>query len=312
MKIRKHNSLTDGSTPQKTARQVLPDRLINALYYKYEREGAVFELSLGELKYLLGLEGERDNERIYKAIAVLQHPIQIRDFRHGDREVVWMSAPFLARAIRYRDHSNQIEFTIDPIIIEALHQKAGYTPLDLNVCNRFKTKYGLKLYEIYRRYYTLPHRERYIESRRVGVIKKGLKELNILFGTHFKYPSQMLRAIERGVKEVRRVTGVFIHCFYARSEKLFVFSWERRSEGDPYPSEKAIIPASQLEPFIEWYSNNVVDESIEHGRAYREELRKRIIEGKFFNLKEFYRFYLEEKGYNLEECFDEERGKFTC
>ena len=313
MRIRKHNSLTDGSTP--TTHQVLPDRLINALYYKYEREGPIFELTIQELKYLLGLEKERDNRRIYKAIAALQHPIQIRDFRYGEREVAWFSAPFLARAIRYKN-KNQIEFTIDPLIIEALHQKAGYTPLDLDVCNSFKSKYGLKLYELYKRYYDLPHKEREVDSKEVGVIKRRLRELNALFGSNFKYPSQMARAIERGAQEVLKVTGVRIHSFYNRQEELFILTWERRKvdtrDNLDNLDDQSVIPINQIEPFIEWYRSNVIDESIEYDGAYKEKLRRRILDGKFFNLIEFYRFYLQEMGYDPDACFDWEKGKFTC
>jgi len=49
--IKKHNSLTDGYIP-KSSKQVLPDKLLNALYYKYEREGNKFVNSLCQFKNL--------------------------------------------------------------------------------------------------------------------------------------------------------------------------------------------------------------------------------------------------------------------
>jgi hypothetical protein len=310
MRINKHNSLTDGSIP-KTTKQVLPDRLLNALYYKYEREGPTFSLSISELKRLLGLERERDSERIYKAISILQRPIQIRDFRYGEEEIAWISAPFLARAIRYKGAINHIEFTIDPMVLEALRQKAGYTPLDLRICNRFKTKYGLKLYEMYRRYYSLPHKEECVNNKIVGVVKKSLQELNFLFGSDFLYPSQLLRVIKRGLEEIESVVQITIHCFYAKEEKFFVFSWEREIDGH-YPTKKCPIPTKRIDAFLEWYKKNVIDENIEHEEAYTENLRQRILEGTFYNLKEFYGYYLQEIGLDWQECFDAKKGKFTC
>ena len=310
MHINKHNSLTDGSIP-KTTKQVLPDRLLNALYYKYEREGPTFKLSIRELKTLLGLSKERDSERIYKAISILQRPIQIRDFRYGEEEIAWISAPFLARAIRYKGSINYIEFTIDPIVLEALRQKAGYTHLDLHVCNRFKTKYGLKLYEMYRRYYSLPHKEECVNNKIVGVIKKSIQELNALFGSDFSYPSQLLRVIKRGLEEIQNVTQITIHCFYAKEERFFVFSWEREIDRD-YPTKMCPIPTKRINPFLEWYKKNVIDESIEHEEAYTKNLRQKILDGTFYNLKEFYSYYLQEIGLDPQHCFDVKKGKFIC
>lgn len=310
MHIKKHNSLTDGSV-SKATRQVLPDRLLNALYYKYEREGPTFRLSIRELKGLLGLEKERDNERIYQAISILQHPIQIRNFHYEKDMVAWISAPFLARAIQYKNQLNFVEFTIDPIVLEALRQKAGYTPLDLRVCNRFKTKYGLKLYEMYRRYYSLPHKEACIKNRAAGIVKKDLTKLNILFGSNFTYPSQMLRAIKRGLEEIYQITQVSIHCFYTKKEKLFIFSWEREIDLH-YPSPTCIIPTKQVNSFIKWYTKNVVEEKIEHKNAYIKELKNKILENSFYNLKEFYSYYLQELGFDPDQCFNQKRKKFTC
>jgi len=39
-KIKKHNTLTDGYIPVTLNNAVLPDKLINALYWKFEENGA--------------------------------------------------------------------------------------------------------------------------------------------------------------------------------------------------------------------------------------------------------------------------------
>jgi len=79
----------------------------------------------------------------------------------------------------------------------------GYTPLDLEICNKFKTKYGLKIYEMYKRYYSLPNRE----GKGVGKIAKSIDELNQMLGTDYKTPSEMKRGLNRGIKEIEKITN---------------------------------------------------------------------------------------------------------
>jgi len=306
--INKHNSLTDGYVP-KPPKQVLPDRLLNALYYKYEKEGTTFKISLVELKSLLGLENEKDNRRIYQAISILQRPIQIRDFTYNKKEISWISSPFLAKAVRYRESTNYIEFTIEPMVLEAFKQKVGFTPLNLDICNQFKTKYGLKLYELYRRYYSLPHKED-VQNCKVGVFKKSLEEINFLFGTSYRHPSQAIRSIKRGLEEIRNNTGIFIHLFFDKENRVFVFSWERDIK---YPNQHCIIPTHQVEAFVSWYMANVIEEdSVKNQSNYRQLIKERVLNNTLYNLSEFYRFYLQEGGKSVEECFDNSRGRFTC
>ena len=57
--------------------------------------------------------------------------------------------------------------------IEALKQKAGYTPIELEICNKFRTKYCLKIYEMYLCYYSLPNKE----GKGVGKISKSQEYL---------------------------------------------------------------------------------------------------------------------------------------
>ena len=313
--IKKHNSLTDGAIP-KTPRQVLPDRLLNALYYKYEKEGAQFELSLQELKELVGLANEKDDQRLYNAISILQHPIQIRNFCFEGQEIAWLSAPFLAMAIRYRKKSTKIRFKIEPMVLEAIKQKGGYTPLDINICNRFKTKYGLKIYEMYRRYRSLPNRITHISSNDIGVIKKSLDELNFLFSTSYTTPSKLLdrqgkAPINRGLKEIRRVTGEIIECFYDKHQKLFVFSWGRDVAKERYPTPECIIPTASVEPFAKWYTDHFVDR-IKSRSGYYQNVIERIYSNTLSNIERYYQLFLLELGKDPNKCFDHRRGKFIC
>ena len=76
------------------------------------------------------------------------------------------------------------------MMIEALKQKNGYTAIDIEICNAFKTKYGLKIYEMYLRYYRLPNRE----GNEVGAIKKILiVSIKFIFSWHQKEKYPKLR-----------------------------------------------------------------------------------------------------------------------
>jgi len=156
--INKHNTLTDGYIP-KTGKAILPDKLLNSLYWKFEEKGNNFILSMTEIREILGLKSIKDDYRIWDAIRILQEPLQIRDFTFKGKGVKRVSAPFLSEVIEWKENKKYLNFKVNEIILEALKQKAGYTPIELNICNQFKTKYGLKLYEMYLRYYSLPNRE---------------------------------------------------------------------------------------------------------------------------------------------------------
>lgn len=310
--IKKHNSLTDGYIP-KTPQQVLPDRLLNVLYYKFEREGEEFTLSLAEIKRLLGIPKEKNNERIYKAIAVLQLPIQIRNFYYKGKKVAWFSAPFLSKAVCYQNKAQEIEFKIEPMVVEAIKQKGGYTPLDIDVCNRFKTKFGLKLYEMYRRYSSLPN-----NKEGATIIYKSLDELNKLFSTNYKNPSKLLTIketkskppVNRGLEEIERVIGEKIFCFYDKTSERFVFSWDKRLQ-ELYPSPYSLIPIKSLKPFAQWYLIHFAH-NLQDKEAYLKKIMEEITYNTFGNLVHYYQLYLIDLGKDPIKCFDKQLNKFIC
>ena len=300
--IKKHNSLTDGYIP-KSAKQVLPDKLLNALYYKYEREGNRFVMSLQELKQLLGLKSDGNVERIYEAIGILRHPVVVKDFTYKGKKARWASISFLKEAVRWVEKENYIEFEISDMMIDILKQKVGYTELSLEVCSQFKTKYGLKIYEMYRRYYKLKSNE----TGELGGVEKDLDELNKKFGTNYKSPSGMLRGIERGLKEIKKITGDDISCSYDKARKVFVFSWKKN---ESFP--KLRIPLNRVDELIEWYLKHQDISQIKNMKKYREKLRKSILEDEFEGLDALYRGMLAYK-YNIldvEKYYDERTGKY--
>ena len=299
-KINKHNTLTDGYIPN-IGKAVLPDKLINCLYWKFQDEGIVFMMSMVEIRYMLGLKSIKDDYRIWDAIKILQNPLQIRDFTFNGKGIKRISASFLSEVIEWKDDKKYIQFKVNEIIIEALKQKAGYTPIEINICNKFKTKYGLKLYEMYLRYYSLPNKE----GKGVGTISKDIEELNKIFGTTYKAPSDIKRGIDRGVKEIEKITQEFINSFYNKAEKKFIFSWHQKEK---YP--KLRIPFKRIDEFIEWYlsKNELKINSI---LKYKSGLKKKIIEDNFNDLDTLYRGMLQWK-YNLkpDDYFDKDSGKY--
>ncbi len=296
--IKKHNSLTDGYIP-KSAKQVLPDKFLNALYYKYEQEVNKFVMSIQEIKQLLGLKSDGNIERIYEAIGILRHPVVVKDFTYKGKKAKWASVSFLKEAVRWVEKENYIEFEISDMMIDVLKQKVGYTELNLEVCSQFKTKYGLKIYEMYRRHYKMNSKTR--------EVKKELDELNKKFGTAYKSPSGMLRGIRRGLKEIEKITGETIECTYDKLQKVFVFSWNKKPE---YPNLR--IPYKRVDELIEWYLKHQDVSKVKNMKEYRKKLRKAILEDKFDGLDALYRGMLTYK-YNIldvEKYYDEDTKRY--
>jgi len=286
--FKKHNSLTDGYIPN-TGKAVLPDKLINTLFWKFEQEGDSFIVSMSELRSLLGLKSTKDDLRIIEAIKLLQAPIVLRDFTFQGEEIEWTSGPFLSRATKWKDGQKFIKIKLDEVIIEGIKQKYGYTPLELTVCNQFKSKYGLKLYEMFIRYYHLPNKE----GKGVGMVTKSMDDLNKVFDTSFKHPSKILEGLNRGLKEIDKITGELVTCFYHKGKKEFIFSWYQE---DKYP--KLRIPEKRIDELIDWYlAHNEGELKIKSIARYKQSLRKKIIDDEFKELDSLYRGMMKYKYY---------------
>lgn len=286
--FKKHNSLTDGYIPN-TGKAVLPDKLINTLFWKFEQEGDTFVMSMSELRSLLGLKSTKDDVRIIEAIRLLQAPILLRDFSFKGENIEWTSGPFLSRATKWKDGQKFVKIKLDEVIIDGIKQKYGYTPLELTICNQFKSKYGLKLYEMFVRYYHLPNRE----GKGVGVVSKSMDELNRVFDTSFKHPSKMKEGLNRGLKEIEKVTEELVNCFYDKNKKQFIFSWHQEEK---YP--KLRIPEKRVIELIDWYiEHNQEKLMIKSLPKYKQALKKRIYDDTFQELDNLYRGMMKYKYY---------------
>jgi hypothetical protein len=179
-----------------------------------------------DLLRLLGLNPTSGSNKVKlkQAIKTLQQPIELRDFEYKGNGIEWLSAPFLNRAIITKAKTNEITFMLDDMLIQALKQKKHYTEIDLTVSNKFKTKYGIVIWEMYLRYKNQP---------RAGVPKEityqtfSIEELNKKFGSNYKTKSEIKRCIDRGLKEIKKITDKDIAVKWQNDLKEFGFFWKK-------------------------------------------------------------------------------------
>lgn len=221
--IKKNNALTDGNIPN---RFVLTNKLVNGLYKYYEDYGVEFTIKIPDLLRLLNLNATSGNNKakLIEAIKILQQPIELRDFEYKGNGIAWLSAPFLSRAIIVKKNINEIKFVLDDMLIEALKQKKHYTLIDINTTNKFRTKYGITIYEMYLRY---KNQTREGVKEDITYQMFSLEELNKKFGSHYKTKSEMLRCINRGLKEIEKITGKKIVVKWQKDHNKFGFFWRK-------------------------------------------------------------------------------------
>ena len=288
--LKKHNALTDGYIP-KAGKELLPDKLLNALSWRYEVQGNKFIVSKTELRELLGLKSSKDDRRVEEALTMLATPIQVRNYEYKGEKIAWAAVSFLNSPKRYMDSSNY-EITINEEMVEVLKQKVGYTLIELEVSNSFRTKYALKLYELYKRYYSLPNNK----GAEIGTIAKNMEELNKIFGTSFKHASKMLEGINRGLAEIEKKTSIFMNCYYDKRQKAFIFAWHQHIQ---HP--KLRIPLQRVNELIEWYIKHK-NPQMKNPVKYRQALREKIIDDTFGDLDPLWQGMLQYRyGFTKEE-----------
>ena len=218
--IKKNNALTDGNIPD---RKVLANKLVNVLYKNYEEKGVRFDISFPDLIRSLGMKSNsgQNRNRVKEAIKLLQYPIEVRNFTYKGKGIKWLSVSFMSAYIE-NGYADTIKIKLDDMLIEALKQKKEYTVIDINISNKFKTKYGIVIWEMYLRY-----KNQKRNDEKWTYQSFTLDELNRKFATRYKHSSQMQRSMERGLKEIKKITDKDITVHYIKQEKKFYFWWER-------------------------------------------------------------------------------------
>lgn len=220
--IKKHNSLTDALTDL----NLTAEKLLNALYHTWEREeyeDKTMTIPVADLKVIVGYDS-KDDELFYESLDQLTKSQRWRNFEYKGRGVKYHGGAFMSYTL-YKDNRNYIDFNINPIVVSALKQKAGYTPLELKVVEKFRTIGGYKLFQLFKRYEFLPNST----DSKVGSITFTLQEMNNVLGTKYEHLSQLERVVQRGLNEIKKIADIEISVMGKKKEKEFSFSWGRKS-----------------------------------------------------------------------------------
>ena len=241
--IKKHNTLTDGQTNY----SLTAEKLLNAVYHTWEREGVdTFTVPVTDLKELIGMVGN-DNDFLYDCLKELQVVQRFRNFEYKGRGIKLLQSSFIMDLTVYKDNQNFVQMTINPKIVEALKVKAGYTPLELKVVEKFRTIGGYKLYQLFRRYEFLPNHT----DSRTGEITFSVDELNNVLGTKYEHLSHIERVVKRGLNEIKKIADIEIYHLPKKKEKEITFAWSRKS---PYLQTMATF----MEHMRKYYKQEVV------------------------------------------------------
>ena len=116
-----------------------------------------------------------------------------------------------------------------------MKQHQQYTKIDIETSNKFKTKYGITIWEMYLRYKNAKREE---APENLTYQMFSLEDLNSKFGTNYKYISQMERSINRGLIEIEKITGIKIAVKWQENFKKFGFFWKREKETQKFMTDE--------------------------------------------------------------------------
>lgn len=247
--INKNNILTDSNLPDSA---VLTQKLVNVLYSNYETQGAEFTIHLKDLCKQLDISNQtRNHIRIKNSLKILKQPIELRNFNDKKgRKLKWYLGSFLDKARIFEASMDYVNIKLDEDLIEGMKQHKHYTRIDIETSNKFKTKYGITIWEMYLRYKNAK-REQAPEDLTYQMFT--LDELNKKFGTNYKYISQMERSVNRGLKEIETITGIKIAVKWQKNLDKFGFFWKKEKEKDRFMvDELAFIKYIRTQYFNEF------------------------------------------------------------
>lgn len=225
----KSNSLVEAKTGEI---RLFDDKMINVIYYLIEKTNSDDEknlkLNLMVVKRLLNLKTNNYIELILQSLERLDNKkISLRNVNYKGRDIEWIRSSVIKEMILYSDSRSNLEIEVSRVLIEGLKQKSNFTPLDLNICNRFKTKYGLKLYELFKRYENFATNYHLLMKENESCFLISTNDATERFGNNFSYPSKWKEAFKRGLSEIKQITNIQINMFYIKQEKVFIFFWTR-------------------------------------------------------------------------------------
>ncbi len=232
--IKKNNILTDSNLPDSA---VLTQKLVNVLYSNYEKNGVEFTIHIKDLCKQLDITNQsRNHARVKDSLKILKQPIELRNFNDKKgRKLKWYLGSFLDKAKIFEDSMEYVNIKLDEDLIEGMKQHKHYTKIDIEISNKFKTKYGITIWEMYLRYKNAKREE---VPGDLTYQMFSLEDLNSKFGTNYKYISQMDRSIKRGLKEIETITDTKIAVKWQENFNKFGFFWKREKETEKYMTDE--------------------------------------------------------------------------
>ena len=247
--INKNNILTDSKLPDSA---VLTQKLVNVLYSNYETQGAEFTIHIKDLCKQLDISNQtRNHLRIKDSLKILKQPIELRNFNDKKgRKLKWYLGSFLDKAKVFEDSMDYVTIRLDEDLIEGMKQHKHYTKIDIEISNKFRTKYGIVIWEMYLRYKNAKREE--VPSE-VTYQMFSLDELNSKFGTKFIHISKMMEGVNRGLIEVEKITGIKITVKWQKNFDKFGFFWKREKETERFMTDElAFIKYIRTQYFNEY------------------------------------------------------------
>ena len=302
--LKKYNHIIDGKKPRSMG--LLARNLMNILLYIREKENTnQFQVPIAELRAYLKLTTNDYKNRIEKAIYELSIPMELRDFKYKGKEIAYVPASLLIEPTIYKDNINYVDINISEKFIAALEEKMGFTALDFMKLLECSTKFGHEIAQMIFRYKNLPNK---LSNGSVR-ITKTIDDLNNMFGTNYKYVSDMSRKLDAGYKDIQDSLGIEYLYYYNEIEKEFVFTWIKEENED-----RLYFPRARLKELAEW----ICDHYHAKTRSQVTDRNKFVIhcigklkKGEWEDADKAYRGMLQRK-YNLDpdSYFDAETNKY--
>jgi len=241
--LKKYNHIIDSKKPKDMT--LLARNLMNVLLYIRQQEGSdEFNVPIAKLKSYLNLSTKDYKARIEKAIYELSIPIELRDFTYKGKEISYVPAALLIEPTIYKENINFVNIKISDKFIAAIEEKIGYTILDFMQLAKCTTKFGHEIAQMIFRYKNLPNKV----ANDVVRVTKTMQELNYMFGTNYKYLSDMTRKLDSGYKDIQDTLKIEYFYSYDTKAKEFVFSWLR----DIKTKDNCLFPPSRLKELALW------------------------------------------------------------
>jgi len=198
--IHKKNEIVRGTDDY----SVMGKRALNTVYWAMQKHKMYkhdyMNIRFSTMRKMMNLDSDqRYVETIKDALRELREPMEINNFYHPITEELfqWFSCSVLDEAGFKKDEKGEwyVYCKVSTLVRYIMQLKGGFTPLELiPVANSFRTKYAMKIYEYLRSFGAYS----YIDITHNHMMKL----LSISNTSSYKYYGDLLRLVERQLKEI--------------------------------------------------------------------------------------------------------------